>query len=181
MMMFVMDTFKEKHLSGDYCTGTVTSHGDHTVSQHSVKATLLPHSAVWLDKPFSSRLNFTVAILILVLKPLSFCPYLSLLTEACQVNHNPVCSGIFSPVCIFLAFFCVLSGCPLFYVSLVFCSSVLSSSLTYSIHFSLCPFPLYLFCLSHLLTPGFWAVFIPGSNLTLFHFYSFFFYTRNYF
>lgn len=128
VMMFVMDTFKEKHLSGDYCTGTVTSHGDHTVTQHSVKAALLPDSAVWLDKPFSSRLNFTVAILIFVLKPLSFCPYLSLLTEACQVNHNPVCSGIFSPVCIFLAFFLCFQVVLFFmclWFSAVQCSQVL--------------------------------------------------------
>ncbi len=52
VMMFVMGTFKEKHLDGNY-TGTVTplrgytSQGDHTVTQHFINTAFLSDSAVY--------------------------------------------------------------------------------------------------------------------------------------
>lgn len=53
VMMFVMGTFKEKHLDGNYCTDTAsllrgyTSQGDHTVTQHSINTAFLSDSATW--------------------------------------------------------------------------------------------------------------------------------------
>lgn len=51
--MFVMGTFEEKHLDGNYCTDTArplrgyTSQGDHTVTKDSINAAFLSDSAVW--------------------------------------------------------------------------------------------------------------------------------------
>lgn len=62
VMMFVMGTFKEKHLDDNYCTGTATplrgytSSRDGSVKQHLVTATFLSDSLFFMDvSRFRSR------------------------------------------------------------------------------------------------------------------------------